>query len=327
MSVGYLRRWSDTGAPKLWANAYGGLVRLLEAVLVNGYGTQASLGWTKVYESSDTNTVVFRNNPTIGSGFYLQVSHSNAFGLATNYFSVAAYESMTDWNTGLSRCPTISIMAINQLGYNTGTICPDGIHWMIIGDDRGFWLCLRTYLTQYIDAISSNSGRLWKVMYFGDIIPFDAANQWPVFVTGGSSTSDISSIQYVSALGSINTGLWMMRDSTLEIGAVKVGIGIGTNYESQYIGNWIDFTPLYGAQAFTGVTVHDTNSKLMGFLPGYRAPLRKYGINGTASWFVYDEETLCGNSTIHTLLHEFSADASQARRLCLISGEGFRDVI
>lgn len=327
MSVGYLRRWSDTGAPKLWANAYGGLVRLLEAVLVNGYGTQASLGWTKEYESPDTNTVIFRNNPVTGSGFYLQVSHSNAFGLATNYFSVAGFESMTSWDVGLARCPTTGIMSMNPLGYSTTTICSDGIHWMIIGDERGFWLCLRTYLTSHTDIVSNNMGRFWKVLFFGDIIPFDSANQWPVFICGGTSTVDLAYLQTFTSLGSSSSGLWMMRDSTLSIGAVKVGLGIGTNYEQSAVGNNLDFTPMYGAQAFTSMMVHDTNYKLLGFLPGYRAPLRKYGLNGTNSWFVYDEEIICGDRIIHTLLHEYLASSDQARRMCLISGEGFRDVI
>ena len=98
-------------------------------------------------------------------------------------------------------------------------------------------------------------------------------------------------------------------------------------FDTVGVGNNLNFTPMYGAQAFTSMMVHDMNYKLLGFLPGYRAPLRKYGLNGTNSWFVYDEEIICGDRIIHTLLHDYISSGDQARRMCLISGEGFRDVI
>jgi len=83
MSIGFLRRYDQVGAPKLWANAYGSLVDLLQAVLVDGYGAYPGLGWTKEYESPDTNTIVFRNNPLTGTGAYLQVSHNRITGKRT----------------------------------------------------------------------------------------------------------------------------------------------------------------------------------------------------------------------------------------------------
>lgn len=331
MSIGYIRKWSDTGAPKLWSNAYGSMVRLLEAVLVNGYGTTPGLGWTKVYSSTDTNTVVFRNSQVDGSGFFLQVSHSSTYGYATNFFRINAFESMTDWETGLSKCPPIGINAINILGYSTSATCADGIHWTIVGDNRGFWLCLRYYLSTYADIISQNSGRIWRVIYIGDIIPFDSANQWPVVVMGSTTATAANvPLNNIQTMGSVNDLLWVMRDSTLLVGAAKVGYSCGSYYETTSIGTSPNFSPMYGQQMLTPILMHDVNSKLIGMLPGARSPLRKYGVAGTADWSVCDEVVIGYNRTLHTLLSDFrgySTDSSLASRICLISGEGFRDAI
>ena len=334
MAIGNLRRWNQTGAPKLWANAYGSMVRLLEQVLVTGYGAYPGLGWTKEYQSPDTNIVVFRNNPVSGSGFYLQVVHSSTYASVitsfnTNYFSISAFESMTDFETGLSRCPPVGINLTNVIGNSTGTTCTDGIHWMIIGDDKGFWLCTRYYLSTYADITSSNTGRLWKIMYFGDIIPMNSANQWPVFLSGytSGSTAGTSTFNSISGLGAVSDYLYMMRDSTLAIGSVKVGISSGSDYEPTMIGYTPKVSPIYGQQLLTPIIVHDVNKGIMGIMPGCRNPLRMYGNNGIATYTTNDEEVVGYNKTLHTLCTDGQTTADSATRICLISGEGFRDAV
>lgn len=334
MAIGHLRKWSHIGAPKLWANTYGSMVRLLEQVLVTGYGSYPGLGWTKEYQSPDTNIVVFRNNPVSGSGFYLQVIHSSTYATAitsfnTNFFAVNAFESMTDFETGLSKCPPVGLNLTNTIGNSVGTTCADGIHWMVIGDDRGFWLCTRYYLSQYADITSSNTGRLWKIMYFGDIIPMNSANQWPVILTGYSpgASAAVPVFYSIQSLGSVSDYLYMMRDSTLGIGSVKVGISSGSSYETSSLGYSPKVSPLYGQQLLTPVTVHDVNKGLMGVMPGCRNTLRMYGNNGIATYTNNDEEVVGYNSILHTLCTDGQSTADSTSRICLISGEGFRDAI
>jgi len=324
MSIGYVRKWSDTGAPKLWSNSYGSMVRLLEAVLVNGYGSTPSLGWTKEYESTDTNTVVFRNNQDLGTGTYLQVSHSNLYGYATNFYTVAGFESMSGWNTGLNRCPPIGVQAINTIGYDTQTLCPDGIHWTIIGDSIGFWLLVRYNLSQYTDA--SAYGKMWRPMYIGDYIPYDPANQWN-FCLSGRKTADTTRVWgNINTYGTADVQHYVMRNYTLAPGATDYGIGVGSSYEASYVGYGVDASPLNGQQLLAQITMHQYPGKFLGVLPGVRSPLRQYGVRGVSVTTLTDEIVYGVNQTLHTFLYDANS-WNIPTRMCIISGEGFRNVI
>jgi hypothetical protein len=327
MSISLLRDYSQTGAPKVWANAYGSVVDMLQAVLVDGYGTYAGLGWTKVYESPDTNTMVFRNNPATGSGVFLQVSHSDAFGLATNYISIKMFESMTGWNTGLSPAPTYGILACRSIGSTTGTTCGDGIHWKIIGDDKGFWLCFRPYLSQYADITSSNVARYWYVGYIGDYIPLDPSIIWPCFLSGGLTAAPSASFGTCQAYDTQYTNYWCLRDSSGGIGAAQVGISAGSSYETAVIGKTNDISPVNNQTFLTPIFIHDQNSKLLGILPGVRNPLRQAGDRGVQNYAQGDELYSSSDRILHLLMYKSYVEYSVYPRIGIYSGEGFRNVL
>lgn len=328
MSIGLLRRYDQVSAPKVWANAYGSLVDLLQAVLVDGYGAYAGLGWTKEYESPDTNTIVFRNNPTTGTGVYLQASHSDAFGCATNFFSMKLYESMSAWNTGLSPCPTSGILATGRVGSTTGTTCTDGIHWMIVGDDKGFWLCLRPYLSANANITGQNAGRYWEVYYIGDYVKMSPDYVWNCFVSGESALTISSSVfGTCQAFDTSYVKYWCMRDSTSQIGAMNVGIAAGSSYETAVIGKTSDVSPVNNQTWYTPVFIHDQNSKVLGMFPGCRNPLRKAGDHGVQNYSQFDEEYSMVDRTLHLLQYRSISETTVFPRIAIISGEGFRDVL
>jgi hypothetical protein len=333
MSIALLRTFDQSGAPVVQANAYGSIVDMLQAVLVDGYGDgpgdtilYPSLGWTKEYESDDTNVMVFRNNPNTGTGVYLQVSHSASFGLATNFFSYKLYESMTNWSTGLSPCPTSGTLASSRVGNTTGTSCLDGIHWMVIGDDKGFWLCLRPFLSAFPNIIGSDAGRYWDVLYFGDYISMNPGIIWNCFITGVPSGSS-SSFGTCQAFNTSYSNYWCMRDSTYEIGAVNVGISSGSSYETSVIGKSNDISPVNNQTWYTPIFIHDTNNKVLGTLPGCRNPLRKAGDLGVQNYNQFDEEYSSLDRTLHLLQYRSVSETSVFPRIALISGEGFRNVL
>lgn len=324
MSIGYVRKWTDDGAPKLWANTYGSLVRLLEAVLVDGYGSSPSLGWTKEYESPDTNTVVFRNSPSLGSGTYLQVSQSNLYGYATYFFTLAGFESMTAWNTGLNRCPPIGVMAVNAIGTSANTACVDGIHWIIIGDSVGFWLLWRINLSDQADI--ATTGKLWRPTYIGDYIPYDPANQWN-FCLSGRKAADVTRVfGNIQGFGTTDTYHYVMRNYSLNPGATDYGIGVGSNYEGSMIGYTPDISPINGQQVLTQVTMHNYPKNFIGVLPGLRNPLRQMGAHGLSVTTLTDEVVYGANQTLHTFLYDGNT-YNIPTRICIISGEGFRDAV
>ena len=62
-----LYSYTDVGAPSLAGNVLGGLPPILDACLVNGYGSKAAAGWAIAY--TGTNVRTYR--PASGNRYYL----------------------------------------------------------------------------------------------------------------------------------------------------------------------------------------------------------------------------------------------------------------
>lgn len=134
---------TDSSAPVV-GNTAGSMIGLLDAVLVNGYGSKSPLGWTKEY--SGTNIAVYRNNPSIpgSTGMYLRVDDTDAA-----YSSVCVFKTMSDINTGTDRAPNTTGISSYQDNifwskHFNGTSSPK--RWVIIGDERTFYLNLNLSL-------------------------------------------------------------------------------------------------------------------------------------------------------------------------------------
>ena len=88
MTTVNIYRSTDASAPTL-EGVNGSLVALLDACLVNGYGSQSAAGWTIAYTT--TNKRVYRNSTTDGTGFYLNVDDS---GSGSGGAQEAAYDGL-----------------------------------------------------------------------------------------------------------------------------------------------------------------------------------------------------------------------------------------
>lgn len=88
---------TDSSAPVL-SGQVGALIGVLDAILVNGYGSKAAVGWTKAF--SGTNMAAYKQSA--GSNqLYLRVDDTNATDAR-----VVGYETMSDVNTGTGPFPT-----------------------------------------------------------------------------------------------------------------------------------------------------------------------------------------------------------------------------
>lgn len=175
MSSSSIYKSTDVSAPALIATT-GGLITLLDAVLVNGYGALSSLGWTKEYQSGDNLQAVYRN---AGTGRFLRVNNSVNFDGTYSSAKIEVFEVMRSWDVGYTRCPED---AANQyIGYADTQDAARAIPWWIIGDSKGFWFC-----AEY-DTATANV----MVVYLGDYIPYHLQNEsnWINFAStndGGS---------------------------------------------------------------------------------------------------------------------------------------------
>ena len=174
MATVEVRRYDDTSAPTI-DGQNGSLITALDAILVNGYGSESALGWTKSY--SGTNKAVYRGDTTNGTGFYIRIDDGNA---TTTRAEIRGYETMTGVDTGSNAFPTTDTMYITKSNSADSTARP----WMVYGDDYGVWLLI------YIGSTSTGgSSDRAAVYFFGDFVTKDPDDSYNCVVSGHSDGS------------------------------------------------------------------------------------------------------------------------------------------
>lgn len=131
-------RSSDTSAPAL-AGTTGSLVALLDAILVNGYGSKAAAGWAKSFAGSSK--AAYRA-PT-GNRHYLRVDDAGPGGGTFKEARMTGYLTMSDVDTGTGPFPT----AAQGVGGVAMVVCRKSISadatartWICLADARTFYL-------------------------------------------------------------------------------------------------------------------------------------------------------------------------------------------
>lgn len=168
---------TDAGAPVLSATA-GALITVMDAVLVNGYGTKAAAGWTKAF--TGTNKAAYRMGG--GSRNYLRVLDTGP--LTVNEARCTGYTSMSDVDTGGGAFGTFVsssyyIIKKSDAGNNAAQA------WIIVADERTFLLF----------RITAVSGAAYAPFFFGDFYSVAGSSDvWNTLVIGSADeqTSDSS---------------------------------------------------------------------------------------------------------------------------------------
>lgn len=191
---------TDASAPSLTGLA-GALITVLDACLVNGYGSKTAAGWAKSY--SGTNKAVYR--PSAGNRHYLRVDDSSGASAR-----VRGYETMSDVDTGTGLIPTeaqLSGGAYLNKGANNGT----ARGWILVADEKRFWLVLTPSVAS-ID-LSTTAG---YCMFFGDLLSFKSGDAYhTMLIASASSTtgSDVSAVVQTN-IATVITGHFIARSYT-----------------------------------------------------------------------------------------------------------------
>lgn len=171
----------DQGAPQ-WTGTFQGMVDILTACLVDGYGNKQAAGWTKPL--FDSTRAAFKNSEADGgSGCFVYVEQQDASSIRAGVCS-----DMPDLDT--KTYGTSDVFAPYSTAY-------DG--WAVWADGRTF------YFWAHIDRGSTAlSWRSHSLLFAGDYEP-RFANSYPYFIIGRDETS-INGIDFLSflALGSSN---------------------------------------------------------------------------------------------------------------------------
>ena len=164
----------DAGAPVLVGQTPGSYINLLEKVLVDGYGSHPGMGWTKAFHTG--NVAVFRNSTTApgSTGMYLRIDDTG-----TGRAAVRCYKTMSNIDTGTDQCPENSQNAANQVWWQRQYSTNGTKRWMIIGDERTFYMINTT--SQNYPADFTQYGGLYGAGDFNSLVP---GNEWNYMLFG-----------------------------------------------------------------------------------------------------------------------------------------------
>ena len=267
-------RSTDAGAPQLSGQS-GSLVTLLDALLVDGYGSKAALGWTR--ERSGLNVRAYRNSPVSGSGYRLRVDDAPA-----QFSWLRGYESMVDIDTGAGLVPTVAQRANGCLWIKSSVASGGSRPWFAIGNERCFYLFIQ----------HQGGGANNDVAYFaGDIISYVPGDRHAFAVTqnnltgyssgfGASQTFQAIAQNWNATPSVISASVYVARNWQGLEGAVLLGptpsavVGIAGPYGGSISNNNYDVpAPVNGGVISVPGVLLEGKHLLRGEYPGARAPI------------------------------------------------------
>ena len=175
---------TDGSAPVL-SGVVGGLVALLDACLVTGYGAKAAAGWTKPYTS--TNRAVFRMATGSGrTGFYLNVDDNGTTTAKEAYMT--GFQTMSAYNTGTGQFPTSGQINIGSAPAGS-VVCRKSTTadstaraWTLVADESCFYLFAET--GDFTNPVLTMS------FFFGDIFSLaGSADLYKCLIIGRNNTN------------------------------------------------------------------------------------------------------------------------------------------
>jgi hypothetical protein len=173
-------RSTDASAPTLSGTA-GTLVTVLDACLVNGYGSKGAAGWTKAF--SGTNQAAYRNSAVDGTGFYVNVNDNSAGTGGAKEALMTGYEVMTALGTGTGQFPTAALLASGVLTLRKSTTA-DGTAraWTIVADDTVFYM--------FTETGDFASPTITFAFMFGDIFSYRANDAYRCMMIGRNAQNN-----------------------------------------------------------------------------------------------------------------------------------------
>lgn len=168
---------TDASAPSL-SGTVGSLIALLDAVLVNGYGSKPSAGWSKVY--SDTNKAVYR--APAGNRFYLRVLDDGSDGThGAKVATIRGYETMSDVDTGTGPFPTAAQKSAGLFVGKSSTANATARPWFLLADGKRFVLGVANY---------SSLSNAYEQTCFGDLIGAAPADAYASIIAAVSASAN-----------------------------------------------------------------------------------------------------------------------------------------
>lgn len=257
-------RHDDASAPTLSGLA-GGVLGVIRACLVDGYGAKAGAGWSESF--SATNKAVFRQGG--GNLMYLRVDDST-----TQTARVRGYETMSDIDTGTGPFPTDAQMSGGDYLYKSSTTDSTARAWALIATATAFYLYIG-FSDATISAPAQTGAR--HLHFFGDIVSYKTGDAYHTVLCAHSSSSQTSTnFAQVNTINASAGGHYAARSYT-QIGAA---VALGKMSDLRISGGTMGGSgvsypdPVTGGMLLAPVMVHESVSGLTrGVMPGLWAPV------------------------------------------------------
>jgi hypothetical protein len=207
-----LYKSTDTSAPTLNGNA-GSLITVLDAILVNGYGSQAAAGWTKSY--SGANGADYRSGS--GTQYYLDVNDNGPGAGTGKEARIRGYAAMTAFQTGTNAFPTAAQLTNGLFVRKSATADGTARAWKCIADNKTFYFFART------TDIANN----YLSFMFGDIKTLSSPDSNNCVIVARTTENNATSTpEQMSATCNLNTtlsGHYIAGDYLNTIGSILWG--------------------------------------------------------------------------------------------------------
>ena len=166
MAINYYR-WDDPSAPSLSGES-GKLIDLLDACLINGYGSKTGAGWTKVYYDAPNHTAVYRHST---DDCFIRIDDNQTdHGLNQAVANVRCYKTMSDVDNGTVKTPSDSqISTVYSFIRKSNSANTTTEPWILV-ENNG----LIYFNTNYNSNTNSAIHTIGKVRYFNpsDTYPY-----------------------------------------------------------------------------------------------------------------------------------------------------------
>lgn len=190
---------TDASAPSLTGQV-SGLITVLDAVLVNGYGSKTAAGWAKAF--TGTNIAAYR--AAAGNRYYLGVDDTNAQNARVRGFETMSAAGVA-LASGTGPFPTDVQVSGGRYVYKSSSADTQVRPWVIFASDRFFLM----FFDNGTASATPNAGGYQGVFAFGDFFSFVATDTYNTMIaaadsaSSGSPTSLSDSVTTVAASSAV----------------------------------------------------------------------------------------------------------------------------
>lgn len=206
---------TDGSAPVLTGQV-GTLVALLDACLVNGYGSQTGAGWTKSFAGTNTATYL---QGTGSNGFYLHVSDNGPGAGAAKEARVFGSETASAVLTGTNLFPTTAQQATNLFARKSNTADATARAWVVAADTR----------TVYVFVLTGDTANVYLCWMFGEFYSYKSSDVGRTMIwardteNSATTTNGVERADTQTQIGTNIGGHYIARDAAGSVGSIAAG--------------------------------------------------------------------------------------------------------